>query len=94
MSEIPKECWTCYHHHHKNNDNIKCNHTLMCHEHDKWIPCTNGDFLRMMSDGKLGKWMCDHNRCNTDCVGMAMCGNGNNGIVKWLGETLKPNDFY
>lgn len=59
MPEIPKEYCTCYHHHHKHNDNIKCDHMLMCHDHDKWIPCTNGDYIRSMNDEELGRWLCD-----------------------------------
>lgn len=98
MPEIQKECWTCYHHHHKHNDNIKCNHTLMCHEHDKWIPCTNGDYLRnVMTDEEIAKYLCDRQDGCMSCMVYDMCESDADGFIKWLknpiGGTLKPNDF-
>lgn len=87
--KIEKSCTTCYHNYHKGHTNKQCPHILMCHDHDKWIPCTNGDYLRSMGDEELGKFLCDRFHCTTGCLGFELCKYGNNGIKTWLGEPVK-----
>lgn len=91
--KLEKTCKTCYHSYHNKHTNNICSHTLMCHNHDKWIPFTNGDYLRSMTDEELGRLLCNRFRCTPDCLGYESCEYGKNGIRAWLGEPVKEDDY-
>lgn len=92
---LEKSCKTCYHNYHKGHTNNKCPHILMCHNHDKWIPLTNGEYLRSMSDDELVWFLCGRFECTSGCIGYEHCEiGGKNGIRAWLGEPVKEDDYY
>lgn len=82
---IEKTCKTCYHNYHKGHTNGHCPHTLMCHEHDKWIPCTNREYLESLSDEEFAKWLWDHGLYHVCAKGKDYCMVGKDGIIEWMG---------
>lgn len=91
--QLEKSCKTCYHNYHKGHTNKRCPHILMCHDHDKWIPCTNREYLSTLSVEDLSKWICNHHSCECRCVGYEKCHYGHNGIQDWLQSPYKEEDY-
>lgn len=84
---MDKNCTTCYHNYHGKHTNNLCPHTLMCHEHDKWIPCTNGDYLRnVMTDADIAQYMCNRQDGCRGCGVYELCEQDGDGFIKWLNK--------
>lgn len=91
---IKKNCRTCYHKYHKKYYKELCDHVLECQPNKnqvppKWIPCTNGDYIRSMNDEELGRWLCDTGDCSPYCAGYSICGNGEKGTTIWLTKEME-----
>ena len=85
---IEKTCNTCYHYYHNKHTVAVCRHALMCHEHDKWEPCTNGDYIRnCMNDEELVTFLCETSTCQGDCPVRYKCTCENNGYKAWINES-------
>ena len=54
---MEKKCTTCYHHYHNKHTMTICRHALMCNNHDKWEPYTNGDWIRTANDDELARFL-------------------------------------
>ena len=96
--QIEKKCTTCYHNHHNKHTVAVCRHALMCHEHDKWIPCTNGDYIRQMNNEDLAGFLCDISENGGEtgclsCIATTLCSMKSNGMTKWVGEPIDREVF-
>lgn len=94
---IEKSCKTCYHQYHNRHTNTMCRHTLMCHDHGKWIPCTNGDYIRQMDDKGLSRFLCNISCKGNDgcynCIAMGNCYMSTNGFAEWIGLPIDETVF-
>ena len=97
--QIEKKCTTCYHNYHNKHTVAVCRHALMCHGHDKWIPCTNGDYIRQMTDCELAEFLClcqisDNGDEGCEyCFATAYCSQDHRGLIEWIGLPIDKDVF-
>ena len=59
-------------------------------------PMTNADRIRAMSDEELAGFLCGTSTaecCDRSCPARHICGYADNGMIKWLQQPVKENDY-
>ena len=59
-----------------------------------YIPMTNSDRVRAMSDEELAEWMCSlmtAECCDQRCPARDICNLGDNGLVKWMKQPAEED---
>ena len=94
--KIEKTCKTCYNLYHYKHTNSLCMHALMCHDHDKWRLCTNGDYIRhCLDDEALSAFLCSLTENCDNCPASGdeyECENSKY-MIDWLGTPADEDLF-
>ena len=92
---MEETCTTCYHHYHNKHTMTICRHALMCNDHDKWEPYTNGDWIRTASNEDLAQFLCSVSDCSI-CAAYWKCSKENvyneYGYEMWLNDRKESED--
>lgn len=92
---MEKACWNCMGGQ-GDTEGVGCADCRYGNQPSNWrsgpnyVPGTNADRIRAMSDEELAEWLCSlmtAECCDQRCLARDICNLGDNGLVKWMKQT-------